>query len=373
MPMQQQEKIYRCTYPGEQSYVDCADSALILTDENRDIPSGYGLYLIDDENSITTPFPKLTRKMPVGCDEGSFVLLKKNGISEDLSLLATSDIPDRTLFITGQCNSNCLMCPYTEKFRIRAKHESLSRLLRYVALMNPFADYLCITGGEPTLLGEDFLTLMMAVREHFQSAMIHILTNGRTFVYRDFLQEYQRVRPYTTLLGIPVHASNAHLHDFITQAPGSFDETMKALDALYAGGEHIELRIVTSELNRENLLDLARLIAQRFPNVQHVCFMGLEMMGNAMIHRRNVWCDFQALWPYVRDAADCLIHSGVQVQLYNYPLCIVDHYLHPLYRKSITPSKIEYMEECASCRKKEICGGFFRTTKVMPGITVNPY
>ena len=349
--------IYRCVNLGETTHLQLRDQALIVDTSIEFVPEGYGLYLVSDNRTLR----ENAKKLPKHCVSGSFVLETEDG----LTLLETSDIPDRTIFTTGLCNSNCIMCPYTERFRTNSKLEPLSMLKRFIDLMNPDAEYVCITGGEPTLV-EHF-------KNHFSRAMLHILTNGRTFSYNDFLAEFQKVRPYKTLLGIPLHANNAALHDCISKVKGSFNETLRGLDNLYAAGEYIELRIVTSKLNRTNLPDLAKLITKRYPYCQHVCFMGLEMMGNAMINRDTVWCNYDEVWPFVRDATNILLTGGVEVELYNYPLCYVNDSLQPLYRKSITPSKIEFMSECEACRKKSECGGFFRTTKAMPGITVKPY
>ena len=295
----------------------------------------------------------------------------KNFAKNNLSSADTRH--DNTIFTTGLCNSNCIMCPYTEKFRLNSKLEPLSVLVHHAEQIEPDAKYICITGGEPTLLRDDFLKLVEHLKNNFPDAMLHILTNGRTFAYKEFLNDFRKVRPYSTLLGIPLHADNAELHDYISQAGGSFDETLKGLDNLYKAGEHIEIRIVTSKLNYINLPALANLIAQRYAYCQHVCIMGLVMMGNAMINRDKVWCSYDELWPFVREAADILIMNGIEAELYNYPLCIVEHRLQPLYRRSITPSKIEFMSECSACYRKPECGGFFRTTKIMPDIKVKPY
>lgn len=280
---------------------------------------------------------------------------------------------DNTIFTGGLCNSNCIMCPYSEHFRLNSTLRPLEELKQCADSMSPDSEYVCITGGEPTMLRDDFLRLVEHCRSHFRVALLHILTNGRTFAYDDFLSAFRKVRPYKTLLGIPIHADNHGLHDYISQAGGSFDETLRGLDNLYRAGEHIELRVVTSRLNRENLPSIARMIVRRYPHCRHVCFMGLEMMGNAMIHRGKVWCGYDELWPFIREAAYILLMNGIETELYNYPLCVVDRDLQAVYRKSITPSKIEYIQECESCSRKNECGGFFRTTKIMPGIKVRPY
>ena len=65
--------------------------------------------------------------------------------------------------------------------------------------------------------------------------------------------------------------------------------------------------------------------------------------------------------------------GGVEVNLYNYSLFKVAYSLQLLYRKSITPAKIEFMPECDSCHRKLECGGFFCTTKAIHDIIVEPY
>ena len=357
--------IYRCVNLGETTHLALQDQALIVDEKVEALPEGYGLYLVSDKYN----FCENVQRLPNDCKSGSFVLKTE----ESVILLESSDIPDRVLFTTGLCNSNCIMCPYTEHFRLNSKLEPLSMLKRFIDLMNPNAEYVCVTGGEPTLLRNNFLKLIEHFKNHFYRAVLHILTNGRTFAYKNFLTDFQQVRPYKTLLGIPIHAANADLHDYISQAKGSFNETLRGLDNLYAFGEYIELRIVTSKLNYTNLPNLAKFIAKRYPYCQHVCMMGLEMMGNAMINRDKVWCNYSEIWPFIREATDILVTNGVEVELYNYPLCSIDHRLQPLYRKSITPSKIEFLPECETCRRKSECGGFFRTTKVMSDITVTPY
>lgn len=283
------------------------------------------------------------------------------------------DINEATIFTTGLCNSNCIMCPYTEHFRFNSSLEPLDKLKSFIDVINYNAEYICVTGGEPTLLRNDFLELIKYIKEKFSSVLLHILTNGRTFAYKNFMKDFLAVRPYKTLLGIPIHADNSELHDYISQAKGSFDETLKGLDNLYLSGEYIELRIVTSRLNYKNLPKLAEFIASRYPYCHRVCLMGLEMMGNAMINKNKVWINYDEIWPFIRDAAEILVANGVNSELYNYPLCLVDQGLQALYRKSITPSKIEFLPECESCRRKSECGGFFRTTKAMPDIKIKPY
>ena len=367
------ERILRCTFPNDRIDLKPVDIALLIQEPIDKLPEGYGLYCLSPEIYGQFEDRPFTIEWTEDLVPGSFLSVKSEGDKISVRLLPTADTSERTLFTTGACNSNCIMCPYTEHDRLQAEAESIQHLTRFVELMDPYADYLCITGGEPTLLKEDFLSLLQAVKNHFKDTLVHILTNGRTFCYRDFYADYQKVRPYKTLLGIPLHASFDSLHDKISQSSGSFSQTTHGLDILHRYGEHIEIRIVTSALNKENLSDLARFIAERYPNVRHVCFMGLEMMGNSMVNRNTVWCSYSSLMPYIQEAAKILLRSAIPVQLYNYPLCLVGKKYLPLYRRSISSWKVVYLPECESCKCKEDCGGFFRTTAVMPDIRVIPF
>lgn len=364
-------RIFRYSDDMEQLALPVCDQAIMMDDQSSEIPAGYGLYLYDARNGQRpTNLPSGGTIHPVSHDPepGDFI-----GIHEDRAiLLETADRDDRTLFVTGQCNSNCIMCPYTTNQRIRAQHEPLYVLLRCVQLMDSYAPYLCITGGEPTLIRRDFFALLQCVRDHFEDCLVHILTNGRAFCYGDYVRDYRSVRPSRTLLGIPLYGHTTALHDHITQAPGSFEQTLRGLERLYAHGEHIELRIVVSKLNAHALPHLAQMIIDKFPKVYCVSVMGIEMMGNAMIYRDDVWLDFNRSMEIISPILDQFLKSGVQVQLFNFPLCKVQLRHWPIYRKSITLSKVKYLPDCECCAMKPRCGGFFETTAHHP-IQVNPF
>src|SRR3546814_4314829 len=86
-----------------------------------------------------------------------------------------------TIYTTERCNSNCLMCSQPPKdvddsFRVR-EH------LRTLSLIESPPEFLCITGGEPTLLGPDLLVILETIKARFPGTSVQMLTNGRT--YRD--------------------------------------------------------------------------------------------------------------------------------------------------------------------------------------------
>ena len=134
----------------------------------------------------------------------------------------------------------------------------------------------------------------------------------------------------------------------------------------------VELRIVVSKLNYLYLVDIARLIAIEFPQVMTVNFVGLETLGNCAKNFHAVYIDYRESFAKIRPAAQLLIDAGINVSLYNYPLCTVERAYWPLCRRSITPYKIRYAPACSNCEAHAFCGGYFASTLAIAGPNVIP-
>jgi len=81
------------------------------------------------------------------------------------------------------------------------------------------------------------------------------------------------------MVGIPLYSDVASHHDFVVQDDGAFDQTMVGFHNLARYGVRIEVRIVVHKQTWERLPKLAEYIYRNLPFVEHVAFMGLEMMG----------------------------------------------------------------------------------------------
>ena len=71
----------------------------------------------------------------------------------------------------------------------------------------------------------------------------------------------------------------------------------------------------------------------------------------------------------------CLEEESIElnVSVYNHQLCLLDPYLYPFNRKSISDWKNEYMPECEGCTKQEECGGFFSSAKLRYSKHITPF
>ncbi len=281
------------------------------------------------------------------------------------------DTTEKTLFITNQCNSNCVMCPDSENARRRASTITLESLTEQIESFPKDIDFLCITGGEPTLLRYDLLKILKRCRERFKNTDFLLLTNGRSFSDIEYVQNFQESIPSLLLVGIPIYGVTQEEHDEITRTKGSFKQTLKGIENLLSNGVSVEIRVVVMKQNYKNLEMISRFIVEHFPKTVRVNFMGLEILGCALQNKPSVWINYNEAVSYIKPAALYLISHGIDCQIYNFPLCYVEKSLWSLCRRSISKEKVRFSEGCGLCRAKTACGGFFASTLavIKPEIT----
>lgn len=267
------------------------------------------------------------------------------------------------LFITGKCNSNCIMCPNSETLRRTSITHSMSYLTKVIRYIPSDAPNLTITGGEPFLLADGFFVLMEELNACLPHTRFLLLTNGRALANRAFAHAFSTHATDAWRVGIPLHASTAEQHDRISQSAGSFEQTLAGLSFIAAASCEIEIRVVVNRQNYKELEPLAGLLTSEVPRITKVNFIGLEMLGSALTHADEVWVDYRESFQYIRPALDFLIENGIDVGLYNFPLCAVEQPYWGLCERSISDYKIQYEPACENCSVRMACGGIFSSTK----------
>ena len=310
--------------------------------------------LFPDNTSVAVSEDNLNKIC--SCDNYDVFELFPDGI---LRQVCDCDSTENVFYVTGVCNSNCVMCPSPVSSRINCPKPDVDLLIEIAKHMPSDLPHITVTGGEPFMAGKEIFRLFEYCKDKFEDTEFQILTNGRIFAIEEYCDLLWETVPYRSILGIPLHASTAALHDSITQAPGSFHQTTTGLRHLLDRGCRVEIRIVVSRLNAEDLEDTALLIADRFSEAAHVTIMAMEMTGNAFVNGEQVWIEYREAFTYVKRAIHVLIRNGIDVALYNYPLCTVEPEFRTLCAKSISPEKVRFSDECTGCSVKDACGGLF--------------
>jgi His-Xaa-Ser system radical SAM maturase HxsC len=265
-----------------------------------------------------------------------------------------------SLLVTERCNNYCVMCSQPPK-----SHDDgwlVDDLLQAIPLMSPETLEIGITGGEPSLLGPRLVELVQHLGTYLPSTAVHVLSNGRGFADGELAAQLARIHHADLMIGIPLYADVSEIHDYVVQARGAFDETIRGILALKQHGVRIELRFVMHAETYRGLASFARFVARNLLFVDHVALMGLELMGFARSNLDALWIDPLDYQPELREAVQILDRAGLYVSIYNTPLCVLDPALHAFARASISDWKNDYVEACEGCALRSCCGGFFASS-----------
>jgi His-Xaa-Ser system radical SAM maturase HxsC len=346
------------------------DTALLIDSLGQDNDlSGYAALIV--RNSVTrrvgVPLMHSVRTID-HLSSGHVVALEPmNGF---IRTLYRPDSDHNTLFVTERCNSNCLMCsqPPADKDDIAALTE---RNLRLIDFISPESEYLCITGGEPTLLGDNLLRIVAKLRDKLPTTHVHMLTNGRRFAWQEFTRSFAELKHPSISLGIPLYADDAHLHDYIVQARHAFDQTILGLHELARHEMEIEIRIVLHALSIPRLFRLSEYICRNVTFAHHVSFMGMEHIGHAPRNMQELWIDPADYQSELERAVTVLGRFGIEARIYNLQLCVLDPRLWKFSKQAISDWKNVYKPICTDCAVQSRCGGFFQWATEMQSRSIH--
>ncbi|MDZ7968907.1 MAG: His-Xaa-Ser system radical SAM maturase HxsC [Nostoc sp. DedSLP03] len=261
------------------------------------------------------------------------------------------------IFLTERCNSNCLMCSQPPR-NVDDSH-LINDYLKVIPLMSTDTVEIGITGGEPTLLKNNFLNIVKACRDYLPSTSLHTLSNGRLFSYLQYAKVLAQIKHPDLMIGIPLYSDIASIHDYVVQAKGAFNQTIKGIINLARTNVQVEIRIVVHKQTYERLPQIARFIARNLPFASHITFMGLEIMGHTRANLDNLWIDPVDYQDELEEAVHYLHKQRMNVSIYNHQLCVLRNSLWSFAKNSISDWKNEYFPQCESCVVKNRCGGFF--------------
>ena len=333
-----------------------------------DEAGGFGLYLdltcdLDAvQNSIVLP-ESLRYLQP-----GDVIAISDDG--KKVSVLWRTASAQNSLLLTERCDNYCVMCSQPPK----QKNDDwlLDRAKQVISLLPSDTEGLTFTGGEPTIHGSKFTSLIEFTTTRLPETQIHILSNGRRFTDVDFATAYAQSTNNNVMVGIPVYGSEPSLHDYIVQADNAFNETIEGILNLAELNQRIEIRVVIQQGTAQALPAIAHFIIRNLPFVDQVALMGLEYMGLAKANFGHIHidpCDYRT---ELYEATTSLHNAGIKTMIYNHQLCLIDQRIWPFAVKAISDWKNEYLLQCGGCAVLDRCGGFFSSTVERPSQNIKP-
>ncbi|MBI2134848.1 radical SAM protein [Candidatus Woesearchaeota archaeon] len=288
------------------------------------------------------------------------------------------------LEINRFCNQRCVFCSNPPKGGELGFDEIKKRMLK---MKDEGVTDLMITGGEPTLKRD--LAEILELAQSLDFDEITIQTNGSTLHTEDRVKMLSRFREILKV-NVSFHASDRELFGELSQAPHTYDNTLKSLENLGKYNISTHITIVIQKSNYRHLKSHIQFIRKNFPFIRHFSFNFIDPIYNAW---ENKWTvpTFTESEKYIHEAFEYIIGSNCTFRIEKMPLCHLrgfEHYqsnlrrhlfdetrvcsflriksdydyesflkLKPLWKKEEGKSEFFYAPQCSECNLKTICPG----------------
>ncbi len=263
------------------------------------------------------------------------------------------------IMATERCNHRCIMCPQPP---ITQEKDKTPFNLKLISLFDKHTQEIGITGGEPTIIGDNLFVLIKHIQRELPKAAISILSNGVKFADKEFAMKLAKCRHRDLQIDIPLFSDIAEEHNRIVGA-NTFYKTVQGLYNLALFHLRIGIRIVIHKQTYKRLPQFADFIYHNFPFVSQVAFMQMETIGMAKENFDKLWIDPYDYNEQLREAVLLLNDRGMNPYIYNAQLCILPYDIRCFAQQSISDWKDIYLPDCDGCQLKGRCAGFFESNK----------
>jgi len=218
------------------------------------------------------------------------------------------------------CNNHCLFCVQGDK-RLHEKARPMEQIEADLAEgRERGALELVVTGGEPTLQPHLLEVIALARRLGYQR--VQVQTNGRRFHYEVFCDA--AIAAGATEFSPSLHGSTAEIHDALTEAPGSFRQTVRGIEQLVARRQTVITNSVITRTNYQDLPALARLLVRLGVSQLQLAFV--HILGTAEENASWLVPRKREVMPFVREALEVARAAGVRSMTEAIPHCLMAGY-----------------------------------------------
>ena len=317
---------------------------------------GYAATITTNENIVSNGKPYCVVNSIEGFNEGDAVVINKRG---EIVFVYEIKSNHNAIMATERCNHRCIMCPQPP---ILQEKDKTPFNLKLISLFDKSTQEIGITGGEPTLIGDNLFVLINHIKKELPKTAISILSNGVKFADKEYAMKLAKCKHHDLQIDIPLFSDIAEEHNRIVGAK-TFYKTVQGLYNLALFHQRIGLRIVIHKQTYRRLPQLADYIYHNFPFVAQVAFMQMETTGLAKENLDKLWIDPYDYNMELREAVLLLADRVIKPYIYNAQLCVLPDDIRYYAQQSISDWKDIYISECDGCMLRGQCAGFFESNR----------
>jgi MoaA/NifB/PqqE/SkfB family radical SAM enzyme len=214
------------------------------------------------------------------------------------------------------CNNRCVFCAQGHK-REGCAQVPFDELVRRMRQGRQSSDELVLTGGEPTAR-KDIVKLVAAAKA-LGFREIQIQTNGRMLAYEQLVDDL--IRAGATEFSPALHGPNASIHDALTRAVGSFDQTVAGIRNVASRGKSIVTNSVVVRSNVSHLSALVELLAVLGVRQAQLAFV--HPVGTAFERFDEVVPRLSDIVEPIRQCAEVAARHDMRLVTEAVPLCFL--------------------------------------------------
>lgn len=329
----------------------------ILVSNNVDKPAfGYSATITSNKSVVDNGKPYCIVDNTDSFQEGDVVVVNNQG---EVIFVYEIFSNHNAIMATERCNHRCIMCPQPP---IVQEKDKTPFNLKLISLFDKGTEEIGITGGEPTLIGDNLFVLIKHIQKELPKTAISILSNGVRFADKEFAMKLAKCHHHDLQIDIPLFSDIADEHNRIVGAK-TFYKTIQGLYNLALFRQRIGLRIVVHKQTYKRLPQFADFIYHNFPFVSQVAFMQMETTGLAKENFEQLWIDPYDYNNELREAILLLADRNMNPYIYNAQLCVLPEDIRCYAQQSISDWKNKYLSECNDCLLRDQCAGFFASNK----------
>jgi len=286
-------------------------------------------------------------------------------------------IKKTVIFTTYQCNNQCIFCINSERRHVQGKNAKDIKN-EITEARKRGSTYLELIGGEFSIREDALSILRFAKKAGFKTIMM--ATNGRMFSYPKFTK--RMIDAGLTDIVFSIHGHTAHLHDQLTQSPGSFDQLLQGL----ANFRKFKFKNIGSNTTivKQNYKVLPKIGSFIFNlGIRNSEFIFVDSNhGGAKINFNQLVPKISEVASYVRKTLDIGRNRAQHWHIRYVPLCYFDNYLDQIselyevkrfHTEHIAPDFNNFSVEesralvgrkkatrCSKCRLNSRCEGIWK-------------
>lgn len=221
-----------------------------------------------------------------------------------------------------ECNNNCRHCVIAlqreKTIDIRGNYNRYTNECCDEILKSKNKGYnsVVITGGEP-LIRNDILEILKYAKDI--GLKIFMQSNGRLLNDNSFALN---VNSYVDAYTIALHGSCSFIHDKITEAEESFNETVAGLRNLVDLNAKIFIKTVISNYNYTDLLNIIKLIDRL--GIKKINLAFPHANGNAAKYFKEVVPTYHKIKSYIEECIIYCKNNNIDLELESILPCALD-------------------------------------------------